>query len=922
MSKMFYRIISFVLILALCCVVPAVSASAEQTPEDTGLLTKPMGEIKYVASKGEVSGVAPKTNVATVIDGFDQSSGEVFIRDNSGVRVDSGVVGTGYTVNYKSALQTQSAQVVIYGDATGDGDITATDMLQVKRGILGVAQLSDAQNSAADISGDGDVTAPDLLALKRSLLGVQTIRNSAHYFVAANGNDNGDGSEANPYKTIEKAAQVMQAGDTCFVKSGIYRETVTPQNEGEKGAPITFTAYEGADVTVSGTDVMDSNWTLYQNGIYKTNITLYRDSENQIFANGQMAQIARYPNKNSDNLVAVGNVLSASGASDSYANSTSIGSAGLDFTNAEIAIEGTSHYLYYSSKVTAQNGNSVNYQKLNSGWDSPTTDSKFYFFNKLNLLDDTNEYYYENGTLYYKPAAGVDPNNMTMEYSARSLAFNTADRSYITISGLTITGATVRTNEGSDHLTLDNNKILYYYHTTKARSYPWECWFFGVELHGSDSVVKNCEIAYGAEGGVEIYADRCSVVNNYIHDINYINSNAAAVEPYDCDETLISHNTIRNVARTAIVLRCANMRVCYNDISECAVNTHDVSGIGSYATDALGTVEVDHNVVRDTKNDHAFVAYYLDNGSLNYTVHHNLAYNVDQAMILNNPSYSNRVYNNTLMCDKPIGTGNLDNPYDNNSFIGAMWQGNQFYNNILPGVFYGEGVMCSNNLLNADSRLKLNADYTLNSGSAAIDKGLKLPIGCEQYSGSAPDIGAFEYGEEAWKAGCDFTKEFDTTYSLTDRKSGFKPVYGKMFLEPTAGANKLTNPSFENGVTGWGAINATVTTSHATAGSNSVCITEGWIEQSISATPGQVYRISGKVKGYNIQRGFIEFGVHFMNGDNIISQGAYMVTNERYTDLTTLVSVPEGCNKIRFFVATWASGQTCYADDLQLVLMQ
>lgn len=899
----------------ICLATPTVSA---QEAHNGGLRAKPAQQIKYVASQGLVSGVSPNTAADAVLAAFETDSADVYICDSSGERLYNETVGTGCTVNYKSSKKTESAQIVIYGDVNGDGSIAAADMLQIKRYILGVQTMSEISQNAANVSSDNEfINSADLLAVKRDVLGLREVRNSSYYYVSKDGSDSGDGSETSPYLTIQKAASVMQAGDTCLIGSGIYRETVTPANEGEDGAPITFSAAQGADVTVSGTDAANTNWTLYKDGIFKTDLTLYRGSENQIFVDGEMAQIARYPNKNDDNFIAVGDTLSASSASDSFAQNSALSSTGLDFSGAEIAIEGTNHYLYYTSTVTSQSGESVQFDRLDSGWDSPTGGSNFYFFNKLGLLDAENEYYYENGTLYYKPVAGVDLNNSNVEYSARSMAFDTSDRSYISISGITIYGANVRTNEGSDHLNLSDNKILYFYHTTKARSYPWAAWFFGVELYGDDSVVQNCEIAYGAEGGVEVHGDRCSVVNNYIHDINYVNSNAAAVENFNCDYTLVSHNTIRNVARSAIILGCANMRVCYNDISECAVNTHDVSGIGSYKNDAMGTVEVDHNIVRDTNNDHMFTAYYLDNGSFNYTVHHNVSYNVDGAMTLNNPSYGNRIYNNTFIGDKPIGTGNLDNPYDNNSFIGAVWHGDQFYNNILPSVFYGEGVMCSNNLLNRDTALNFtNAskhDYTLQDGSSAIDSGLVLPIGCEQYSGDAPDIGAFEYGEDAWQAGCDFTKTFDTEYSLSEKHTVFSAVYGKMFIEPEFGENLLANSDFSDGTTGWGAIGTTVADGKA-------CIKEGWIEQSISVQPGQIYKFSGNVKGYDITSSFIEFGVHFMDGDNIINQGAFMVTSDADGERSTLISVPEGCNKIRFFVATWASGQTCYADDLGLYL--
>jgi len=63
--------------------------------------------------------------------------------------------------------------------------------------------------------------------------------------------DGGSGSPSQPYCTIDKAAQLAQAGDTVAVNGGTYTGTsVNPANTGASGSPITFTASPG--VTISG----------------------------------------------------------------------------------------------------------------------------------------------------------------------------------------------------------------------------------------------------------------------------------------------------------------------------------------------------------------------------------------------------------------------------------------------------------------------------------------------------------------------------------------------------------------------------------------------------------------------------------------------------------------------------------------------
>ena len=75
------------------------------------------------------------------------------------------------------------------------------------------------------------------------------------YYVATNGNDANPGTEALPWKTIQKAANTLTAGKTVYVKSGTYNEQVTVKNSGSAGKYITFSAYPGNTVTIDGAGI-------------------------------------------------------------------------------------------------------------------------------------------------------------------------------------------------------------------------------------------------------------------------------------------------------------------------------------------------------------------------------------------------------------------------------------------------------------------------------------------------------------------------------------------------------------------------------------------------------------------------------------------------------------------------------------------
>lgn len=73
------------------------------------------------------------------------------------------------------------------------------------------------------------------------------------YFVCAtNGNDNNDGNEMTPFKTIQHAANLADKGDTVFVQPGIYRERIAPVNKGSNKKPITFKSVEKHKAIVRG----------------------------------------------------------------------------------------------------------------------------------------------------------------------------------------------------------------------------------------------------------------------------------------------------------------------------------------------------------------------------------------------------------------------------------------------------------------------------------------------------------------------------------------------------------------------------------------------------------------------------------------------------------------------------------------------
>ena len=73
--------------------------------------------------------------------------------------------------------------------------------------------------------------------------------------------DDNPGSQTLPFKTINRAAVVLQPGERVLVAAGVYRERVRPARGGTDPARmIHYEAAAGAKVIVSGSQVLKTSW--------------------------------------------------------------------------------------------------------------------------------------------------------------------------------------------------------------------------------------------------------------------------------------------------------------------------------------------------------------------------------------------------------------------------------------------------------------------------------------------------------------------------------------------------------------------------------------------------------------------------------------------------------------------------------------
>ena len=124
---------------------------------------------------------------------------------------------------------------------------------------LNEAVTGGAQASAALLSADSRL--PDGTAYAAW---EQPLAFSKTYYVDngdAKADDNGPGTKARPFRTINNAAQLLRPGERVVIASGIYRECVRPARGGTSPSQmISYEAAPGAKVFIKGSEVLKDSW--------------------------------------------------------------------------------------------------------------------------------------------------------------------------------------------------------------------------------------------------------------------------------------------------------------------------------------------------------------------------------------------------------------------------------------------------------------------------------------------------------------------------------------------------------------------------------------------------------------------------------------------------------------------------------------
>nr|WP_295922758.1 right-handed parallel beta-helix repeat-containing protein [uncultured Dyadobacter sp.] len=128
---------------------------------------------------------------------------------------------------------------------------------------------------------------------------------SADLYVSRAGSDRNPGTREKPLATVDAArnkVRDMRGQVTVYVRGGTYylNKPVVfgPEDSRAKGQEVTYKAYPGEKVTVSGAAVIPVKWTGYKGSIKKASIA-GNVTFDQLYIGGRKLHMARYPNYDS-----------------------------------------------------------------------------------------------------------------------------------------------------------------------------------------------------------------------------------------------------------------------------------------------------------------------------------------------------------------------------------------------------------------------------------------------------------------------------------------------------------------------------------------------------------------------------------------------------------------------------------------------
>lgn len=470
---------------------------------------------------------------------------------------------------------------------------------------------------------------------------VASARSAVTIYVSPFGKDHNFGTKESPMATLEAAWQkalpyVGSCAVTIYCREGRYSLSrsieINSKSSGTKKFPVIFSGYPGEKVVITTSKEWEGlRWKPYKNGIMQATVDLGQNHD-QLFINGKLQHMARYPNYNP--AVTILNGYAEDALSKERVKGWENPAGG--YVHAMHSRE----WGGYQYEITGKD-DSGNLQ-LKGGFQNnrPMGMHKNYRMveNIFEELDAPGEWYYDakQKILFFYPTEGLDLNTVRIEVPQLESIFllkGTKEKpvSYVQIKNLMLT-QTLRTFMKSSEPLLRSDWRIYrngaILMENSSHCIVEDCDFYdlggnAVFLSGYNReqvITKNhfhqiaasavCCVGYPLAvrspkfnyeesfdweeldkvpgPKTDDYPMSCLIDNNLIHDIGRVEKQVSGVQISMSRQIVVRHNSIYNVPRAGINLSegtWGGHRIEGNDVFNTVLETGDHGSWNSWGRD-------------------------------------------------------------------------------------------------------------------------------------------------------------------------------------------------------------------------------------------------------------------------------------------------------------------------------------------------
>ena len=601
---------------------------------------------------------------------------------------------------------------------------------------------------------------------------------AADRFVAPTGDDADPGTVGAPFRTIQRGADALRPGDTCFVRAGVYRESVTLRQSGEPGRPVRLAAYPGEVVVLEGTDPITTPWERYRGSVFRTRTALEFE---QLFVDRRMMMEARWPNTTfARQFTRDGWATTGPNSAYQLLHDPELAETGIDWTGATAILNVAHQFWTWSRPVLnhRKGGDTFEYRiKMNPFHTEGRRwwhDDFYYLLGRLEALDVATEWFRDaDGWLYLWAPDGKAPGTRQVAVKQRQYGVSGTGIKHVRVRGLHFFGCTFELTD-AEHCVVEHCNLLF---PSFSRGVPDSEEprkpAYGTRVVGNDNTVRWCSLAHCGNWGIRVRGLRNTVENCLIHDVNwtgtlrYTGIALGGIREEDRSENAARFCTVYNSGNT-IVNSSGNRHgtVEYCHLHHGGMICKDISLVYTSMPTAAGN-EFRYNWVHDSLSPGHSLGIRGDDKTRGMHVHHNVIWNCAKDGVVAKGG-RNRVYNNTCLWN-----GASDIYFNSGREPDKWWQkhveayvhqneDSLLINNcaeeivstrraIEPGL-PGDN---SHNYTGTDPRLMdpEHLDFRPRPDSPLVDAGRAVEGVTSPYAGKAPDVGAYELGGKHWLPG-------------------------------------------------------------------------------------------------------------------------------------------------------------------------